>query len=221
MAANWSLTTGEKYQKAEQRAGQDVRTFATYLQSIEDLLEPYMEAHWIQHFLSKLRPEVSRGIASLETQPKTLDDMIEAAAQIEENLKAEQKERNAAATPKKGAQTEKLVTPAPVSSSQGNWGGRGGRGGSTHGGLTLHGTRSTASTTPATQPNNTPATAMSQDLSQVTCWSCGQKGHYQSSCPNPGVKVNTTTAPRIEEVNTSNEVPKCKCHQSKKEKGLQ
>ena len=52
--------------------------------------------------------------------------MIEAAAQIEENLKAEQKERNAAAMPKKGAQTEKPVTPAPVSSSQGNQGGRGG-----------------------------------------------------------------------------------------------
>ena len=67
MAANWSLTTGEKYQKAEQRAGQDVRTFAMYLQSIEDLLEPYTEAHWIQHFLSKLRPEVSQGVASLET----------------------------------------------------------------------------------------------------------------------------------------------------------
>src|SRR5438045_4732757 len=145
--------------------------------------------------------------------------MIEAAAWIEENLKAEQKERNAAATPKKGAQTEKLVTPAPVSSSQGNWGGRGGRGGSTHGGLTLHGTRSTASTTPATQPNNTPDTDMSQDLSQVTCWSCGQKGHYQSSCPNPGVKVNTATAPRIEEVNTSDEAPKRKCCWSKKRKG--
>ena len=52
--------------------------------------------------------------------------MIEAAAQIEENLKAEQKERNAAAMPKKGAQTEKLVTPAPASSSWGNQGGRGG-----------------------------------------------------------------------------------------------
>ena len=66
-AANQSLTTGEKYQKVEQRAGQDVRTFAMYLQSIEDLLKPYMEAHQIQHFLSKLRPEVSRGVTSLET----------------------------------------------------------------------------------------------------------------------------------------------------------
>src|SRR5438045_5349225 len=147
--------------------------------------------------------------------------MIEAAAQIEENLKAEQKERNAAATPKKGAQTEKLVTPAPVSSSQSNQGGRGGQGGSTHGGSTLHGTHSTTSTTPAMQLNNTPATAMSQDLSQVTCWSCGQKGHYQSSCPNPGVKVNTATAPRIKEVNTSDEALKHKHRQSKKEKGPQ
>src|SRR5438045_1800766 len=121
--------------------------------------------------------------------------------------------------PKKGAQTEKLVTPAPASSSQGNWGGRGGRGGSTHGGLTLHSTCSTTGTTPAMQPNNMPATAMSQDLSQVTCWSCGQKGHYQSSCPNPEVKVNTTTAPRIEEVNTSDEALKCKHHKSKKKRG--
>src|SRR5438045_6320873 len=168
-AANRSLTAGEKYQKAEQRAGQDVRTFAMYLQSIKDLLEPYMEAHQIQHFLSKLRPEVSQGIASLETRPKTLDDMIEAAAWIEENLKAEQKERNAAATPKKGAQTEKPVTPAPASSSQGNQGGRGGRGGSTHGGSRLHGTHSTAGTTPAMQPSNMPATATRQDPSQVTC----------------------------------------------------
>src|SRR5438045_8629064 len=87
MATNWSLTAGEKYQKAEQRAGQDVRTFEMYLQSDEDLLEPYMEAHQIQHFLSKLRPEVSQGIASLETRPKTLHDMTEAEAWIEENLK--------------------------------------------------------------------------------------------------------------------------------------
>src|SRR5947207_11714345 len=134
--------------------------------------------------------------------------MIEAAARIEENLKAEQKERNAAATPKKGAQTEKPVTPAPASSSQGNRGGRGGRGGSTHGGSTLHGTHSTAGTTPAMQPNNMPATTMTQDLSQVTCWSCGKKGHYQSNCLNPGAKVNTTAAPGIEEVNTSDEAPK-------------
>src|SRR5438045_4575825 len=147
--------------------------------------------------------------------------MIEAAAQIEENLKAEQKECNATATPKKGVQTEKLVILAPASSSQGNWGGRGGQGGSTCGGLTLHSTCSTASTTPAMQLNNTPATATSQDLSQVACWSCGQKGHYQSSCPNPGVKVNTTTAPRIEEVNTSDEAPKRKHRWSKKEKGPQ
>ena len=147
--------------------------------------------------------------------------MIEAAAQIEENLKVEQKERNAAAMPKKGAQTEKLVTPAPVSSSWGNQGGRGGRGGSIHGGLTLHGTCSTTSTTPATQPNNTPATATSQDLSQVTCWSCGKKGHYQSNCLNPGAKVNTAADPGIEEVNTSDEAPKRKHRQSKKEKGLQ
>src|SRR5438045_8688613 len=50
-AANRSLTTGEKYQKAEQRAGQDVRTFAMHLQSIEDLLKHLMEAHVIQHYL--------------------------------------------------------------------------------------------------------------------------------------------------------------------------
>src|SRR5438045_7317265 len=37
-AANRSLTTGEKYQKAEQRAGQDVGTFQLYLKSTEDLL---------------------------------------------------------------------------------------------------------------------------------------------------------------------------------------
>ena len=147
--------------------------------------------------------------------------MIEAAARIEENLKAEQKERNAAATPKKGAQMEKPVTLAPASSSWGNRGGRGGRGGSTHGGSTPHGTCSTAGTTPATQLNNMPATATSQDLSQVTCWSCGQKGHYQSSCPNPGAKVNTATAPGIKEVNTSDEAPKHKHRWSKKEKGPQ
>src|SRR5438045_194374 len=46
-AANRSLTAGEKYQKSEQRAGQDLRTFATYLQSIEDLLELYMVANLI------------------------------------------------------------------------------------------------------------------------------------------------------------------------------
>ena len=56
---------------------------------LEDHLLPYLKKHKKQHFLAKIRLELARGIAALEYCPKIREEMLKAAARIEENYKAE------------------------------------------------------------------------------------------------------------------------------------
>jgi hypothetical protein len=93
------LDAAQKFEKARQGPSQTVRNFAFYLQSIEDCLAPYSEGYKKQYFLSKLRPELTCSFLSLEYIPATREDIIEAAARIEENLGAEKKEKNGCKTP--------------------------------------------------------------------------------------------------------------------------
>jgi len=56
--ANRSLAAAEKYETAIQGPTQGVRSFHLHLETIEDALPSYIEAHKMQHFLAKLRLEI-------------------------------------------------------------------------------------------------------------------------------------------------------------------
>ena len=226
--ANWNLSYAEKYEKAEQQLGQDVRQFAVYLQGTEDVLsDTYTEQQRIRHFLAKIKPEISRGVAALETAPTVWEDAVEAAARIEENLKAGQREKTVATTQWTSKDTTEKTPKGTSTGYCGNRSSRGGRGGYANRRITStpgpSSNRQGAVATPATKPNNAPVQERGQDLSEITCWGCGKKGHYQSNCPTSVAKVNTatTTVMKIEEVDTSDEGPAQKRRRSKKGKGPQ
>ena len=88
----------EKYKSCVQNPMQDIQGFALYLQSLEDKLPEYSEAHKKQHFLTKIRPELCRAVISLEHVPETRDEIIEVAARIEENLKLDRSEKKKASS---------------------------------------------------------------------------------------------------------------------------
>ena len=92
MVANYSLTIGDKYQKAKQKPYQDIQSFATYLKTLKDHLHPYLEEYKKQHFLAKIRLEIARSIVALEYRLQTREEMLEVAVRIEENYKVERLE---------------------------------------------------------------------------------------------------------------------------------
>jgi hypothetical protein len=73
--ANRTLTASEDWMKARQRGTQNVREFAAYLQTMNDLLTyKYTEEQQIQRFLSKIDPKVSRSVITIVPQPATFDE---------------------------------------------------------------------------------------------------------------------------------------------------
>ena len=55
---NRSLKAATAHSQALQRKDQTVRSFATYLEVLEDQLTPYTEIQRVQHLFTKLRPEL-------------------------------------------------------------------------------------------------------------------------------------------------------------------
>jgi two-component sensor histidine kinase len=55
---NRSLEAATAHSQALQRKDQTVRSFATYLEVLEDQLTPYTEVQRVQHLFTKLRPEL-------------------------------------------------------------------------------------------------------------------------------------------------------------------
>ena len=61
---NRTLEAATAHAQAIQRKDQTVRSFATYLEVLEDQLTLYTEEQRVQHLFSKLRPEIQRAITN-------------------------------------------------------------------------------------------------------------------------------------------------------------
>ncbi|KAF2992872.1 hypothetical protein E8E13_000014, partial [Curvularia kusanoi] len=70
-----------------QRKDQTVRSFATYLEVLEDQLTPYTEEQRVQHLFSKLRPEIQRAITNYHQVPATREDLVALGSTLEKNLR--------------------------------------------------------------------------------------------------------------------------------------
>jgi len=90
--ANWHTSTAKKYERAIQGLSQDICTFTVYLQQLQDELLGYTEEQQKMHLLVKMRLELRCGVTALETFPTTMDELVDAASCIEENVRVEQKE---------------------------------------------------------------------------------------------------------------------------------
>ena len=84
---NRSLEAATAHSQALQRKDQTVRSFATYLEVLEDQLTPYTEIQRVQHLFTKLRPELQRSITNYHQIPATREDLIALASTLERNLR--------------------------------------------------------------------------------------------------------------------------------------
>ncbi|KAI9780366.1 MAG: hypothetical protein M1816_003094 [Peltula sp. TS41687] len=80
------LSAADGYENARQRAGQTTDNFATYLDQLEEELEPYKESHRRQHLLTKLRLELKQAIKAYPAQPETRYELVSLASRLEQNI---------------------------------------------------------------------------------------------------------------------------------------
>lgn len=195
---NRGSTAYRKLHEAMQREGQSVQSFVTYIESLEKDVAPIDSMHRMHNLLNKLSVDVRDQINAFEVAPTNYDEMISAAARIEEHIR---KNRNPLANIRRlearmtkaenGGQSttiavgDKFVTlpsfneatQIPVVRGRGNGfrgrgrGGNGyrGRGGNASG---VNATPVTSQVTEAFNPN-----------AGIRCFKCSKMGHYSTSCP--------------------------------------
>lgn len=80
---NRGLTVAKAYEKAKQGEGQTAQSFAAYLATLEEQMEPYTPAQRMQHLLVKLREPLCDAITVFHEMPKTRDALISLATRLE------------------------------------------------------------------------------------------------------------------------------------------
>jgi hypothetical protein len=84
---NHSLEAATAHAQAIQRKDQTVRSFATYLNVLEDQLTPYTKEQRVQHLFSKLRPKLQRAITNYHQVPTIREDLISLGSTLKRNLR--------------------------------------------------------------------------------------------------------------------------------------
>lgn len=92
---NRTLEAATAHAQAMQRRDQTVRSFATYLEVLEDQLTPYTEEQRVQHLFSKLRPEIQRAITNYHQVPATREELVALGSTLEKNLRRASPTRDA------------------------------------------------------------------------------------------------------------------------------
>jgi hypothetical protein len=190
--ANRRIDAARKYEEANQGT-LNVRSFANFLESLEDRLPSYTEEQRMTHLLAKLRPDLQRRILLLEGYKSlhTRQDLVEAASTIEEGVRKKKQEkeqkqqghrpaRNVAGSrrpdPNKPPQDQSPIT------------------------QTNPGNRSSNTSGPSTGPNNLPVRSQdrsrSTDPNKLQCFHCQGFGHIKSNCPQLDNTRNTAAASR-------------------------
>jgi hypothetical protein len=175
-----TYTTVRKYLAVVQRKDQTVVSFVSYLDTLEAEMLAYTDDQRKMHLLCKLRPELQQAILQHGETPATRDELITLAIRLEDVKKMGTHQDSAGKAKVETSKPEgdkKTESPrgggsvAPRGSTPSR---RGGRGRGT-GVWTPGFQRSAANATPQGTPRPT-------ELSGVTCFGCGKKGHYKSSC---------------------------------------
>jgi len=168
---NRGMTTAQRYYDAQQKTGQSVNAFVSYVEQLEAEMEPFSDVHRRQHLLAKLRPELRKAITNHQNVPDNRSALISLAARLEDNMRSPQAaqeansrrehsgalRRDRTRSLSRAREREQAATRLP-------WRGRG----------------------PPRHSRATPQVERrsSDNIANVTCYACGEKGHYASACTN-------------------------------------
>lgn len=84
---NRLFTVAQRHQDAMHGATQKAAEFVTYLESLEEELEPYTENQKLQILLTKLHPDLRRRITDHQTVPTTRLELTRLATRLQENAR--------------------------------------------------------------------------------------------------------------------------------------
>ena len=153
---NRSISVTLAYDRAQQKDGQSVKSFASEIDVLEDQMPPYSEAQRVRHFLAKLKPALRDAIIAYHKVPELRSELVALATRIEATNTAPHK-RNASETHGFDSRSKKAQKGVRLSEKQP--------------------ARKEGSL--ASQKADTTST---YDKSQVECYGCHKKGHYKSEC---------------------------------------
>lgn len=168
---NRRLDAAERYNDAYQ-GSYSVKSFAIYLETLEDQLAPYSGEHRIEHLYAKLRKELRIALTNLHEMPITRESLVAKAATLERNMRrsgaAKSHTTGATTAPrshyKRKADERKRENSGDKKEDRTNLGA------------------------------HTPVSTQSGDTR--VCYTCGQKGHISPTCPknnpNPTACQSTT-----------------------------
>jgi len=167
---NRTLNAATRHHHASQRNDQNVRSFATYLEILEDQLPPFSEEQRVHALFSRLRQEIQIGITNYHMVPATREELISLASTIEGNNRRSRAGASHAAK-NNDSKKQSARSGPPRNRGHAQSESRGGR-------------------TQSPRSNSAPS------AKNVECYKCRGKGHYANACPstdqNPATTVNQT-----------------------------
>ena len=136
----------------------------------------------------------------MEYRPQTREEMLEAAARIEENYKAERLEEETRSRSSKFKTSETTKSQSQQASLATKPQGTLGRGGRNSKFPRLEATtRALVGATPTISPNDIPTSTSNPTLSYIVYYSYRKKGHYKSKCPKVVVRIAITKEATIDD----------------------
>jgi hypothetical protein len=178
-----TYSTVRRFNAAQQRNDQSVTSFVTHLDTLEAQMLPYTDDQRRMHLLTKLLPELQQAILQHSEVPTTRDGLITLAIRLEDvkkmgtqrDLAEKEKAKAAGSKPETGSRAESSPKGDTSASKNNSTSQRKGRG------------RGSGESTSAPKPANPDAdkSEKKKDLSRMTCFNCGKKGHYANICTEP------------------------------------
>ena len=184
---NRQLDYALQFSEARQKDNQTVREFDTYLTNLEAHLTPYNEEQQVTHLFTKLRPELRDSITNYQQVPTTKAELLVVATRVEGNLNRS----------KKGSRPNGEDRPKG-SKPPGNKRKREDRD---------HKNAKSGDTKKGKRSNNTGQTKAKpasdtkvKDHSELTCYTCGIKGHISPNCPDKSDEEKKKKKPKVNAV---------------------